>query len=112
MHHKTSSPPIVDGTILPSSSAHDTQTSTLRAEPEEASPQPPLSKQGSDLVPQEKQPLASAQQGKQAKSARYLRFEKRTQKQRQVPQRTDEEITSFDLHPINEEQEDEQERAP
>jgi hypothetical protein len=109
MHHKTSSPPIVDGTILPSSSAHEAFTSTLRAEPEEASQEPPLSKQGSDLV---KQPLASAQQGKQAKSARYLRFEKRTQKQRQVPQRTDEEITSFDLHPINEEQEDEQERAP
>ncbi len=115
MHHKTSSPPIVDGTILPSSSSHEAFASTLRGEQEEASHLPsPLasSKQGSDQVSQEKQPLASAQQGKQAKSARYLRFEKRTQKQRQVPQRADEEITSFDLHPISKEREDEQERAP
>ncbi len=71
-----------------------------------------LSKQGSNQVPQEQQPLASAQRGKQAKSARHLRFEKRTQKHRQVPQRADEEISSFDLHPINEERENEQEDAP
>ncbi len=112
MHHKTSSPPMVEGTILSSSSAHDACLGTRRAEPEEASPQPPLSKQGSDQVPQEQQPLASVQRGKQAKSARHLRFEKRTQKHRQVPQRADEEISSFDLHPINEERENEQEDAP
>ncbi len=112
MHHKTSSPPMVEGTILSSSSAHDACLSTRRTEPEEASPQLSLSKQGSDQVPQEQQPLASVQRGKQAKSARHLRFEKRTQKHRQVPQRADEEISSFDLHPINEERENEQEDAP
>jgi hypothetical protein len=105
MHQKTSKPPIVDGTIFPSASASQgAPARKIKAEKAEAKQEitpPAPSKHGADPVLPEKQQASG-----------HIRFEKWTQKQRRVPQRADEEITSFDLHPIEEERQDEHERAP
>jgi hypothetical protein len=105
MHQKTPKASIVDGTVLSSSPApQGAPARKKKPEKEEAKqeiPPPPPAKHHADPVPPEKQQASG-----------HVRFEKWAQKQRQVPQRANEEITSFDLHPIEEEREDEHERAP
>ena len=113
MHQKTSKTPIVEGTVLsssPSSASQGAPARKMKAEKEEAKHEAtPLApaKHSTDPAPPEKE-----KQQASGEPVRHIRFEKWTQKQRRVPQRADEEITSFDLHPIEEERKDEHERAP
>lgn len=109
MHQKTPKPPIVDGTVLSSSPVSQGAPARKMNEAKEEAKQeitpPPPAKHRADPVPPEKQQAPG-------EPVRHVRFEKWAQKQRRVPQRPDEQITSFGLHPIEEEREDEPERAP
>lgn len=115
MRPKPPRPPMVDGMVLSPSSSSAAQASTVGAEREETSHQvapPASSQQTTPQMPRENRQQTGAKQEIQEKPARYIRFEKGNQKQQRTPQKAEEEITSFDLHPIEEEQQEGQERAP